>query len=146
MQLKKILLDLVGNSCNIKNNTRIQFKEVDIIIGNIGIEYNGAYWHKYPTLDKNYHKDKTNLCLKNGIKLLHVWDFNKLDIVESLLHSTRFKSYRGMASREAQEEWRGKSSAPEGIATMIPCKGSVENIFNDLVGNIKSGLSHSGVS
>ncbi len=66
------------------------------------------------------------------------------DVVESLLHTTRFKSYRGMASREAQEEWRGKSSAPEGIATMIPCKGSVVNIFNDLVGNIKSGLSYSG--
>jgi IMP dehydrogenase len=66
------------------------------------------------------------------------------DVVESLAHGTRFKSYRGMASREAQEEWRGKSSAPEGIATMIPCKGSVVNIFNDLVGNIKSGLSYSG--
>lgn len=66
------------------------------------------------------------------------------EVVESVLHATRFKSYRGMASREAQEEWRGKSSAPEGIATMIPCKGSVVNIFNDLVGNIKSGLSYSG--
>jgi len=66
------------------------------------------------------------------------------EVVESLLHATRFKSYRGMASREAQEEWRGKSSAPEGIATMIPCKGSIVNVFNDLVGNIKSGLSYSG--
>jgi len=56
------------------------------------------------------------------------------------------KSYRGMASREAQEEWRGKSSAPEGIATSIPYKGSVEPIFNDLIGNIRSGLSYSGAS
>jgi len=66
------------------------------------------------------------------------------EVVESVLHATRFKSYRGMASREAQQEWRGKSSAPEGIATMIPCKGSVINIFNDLAGNIRSGLSYSG--
>ena len=29
---------------------------------------------------------------------------------------------------------------------MIPCKGPVENIFNDLVGNIKSGLSYSGAT
>ena len=56
------------------------------------------------------------------------------------------KSYRGMASREAQEEWRGKSSAPEGIATTVHYKGSVEPIFNDLVGNIKSGLSYSGAT
>jgi IMP dehydrogenase len=66
------------------------------------------------------------------------------DIVESMLHGMKMKSYRGMASREAQEAWRGKSSAPEGIATMVPYKGPVENIFNDLVGNIKSGLSYTG--
>lgn len=56
------------------------------------------------------------------------------------------KAYRGMASREAQEEWRGKSSAPEGIATTVKYKGPVEPIFNDLVGNIKSGLSYSGAT
>lgn len=56
------------------------------------------------------------------------------------------KVYRGMASREAQQDWRGKSSAPEGIATTVPYKGPVELIFNDLVGNIKSGLSYSGVT
>jgi len=56
------------------------------------------------------------------------------------------KSYRGMASREAPEEWRGKSSAPEGIATTVPYKGPVEPIFNDLVGNIRSGLSYSGAT
>jgi IMP dehydrogenase len=54
------------------------------------------------------------------------------------------KVYRGMASREAQQDWRGKSSAPEGIATTVPYKGPVEPIFNDLVGNVKSGLSYSG--
>lgn len=56
------------------------------------------------------------------------------------------KAYRGMASREAQEQWRGKSSAPEGIATTVAYKGPVEPIFNDLVGNIKSGLSYSGAT
>jgi len=56
------------------------------------------------------------------------------------------KVYRGMASREAQQDWRGKSSAPEGISTKIPYKGPVELVFNDLVGNIKSGLSYSGAT
>ena len=54
------------------------------------------------------------------------------------------KAYRGMASRKAQEAWRGKSSAPEGIATTVHYKGSVSNILNDLVGGIKSGCSYSG--
>ena len=54
------------------------------------------------------------------------------------------KAYRGMASRKAQEAWRGKSSAPEGVATTVHYKGSVSNILNDLVGGIKSGCSYSG--
>jgi len=54
------------------------------------------------------------------------------------------KEYRGMASREAQINWRGKTSAPEGISTFINYKGSVNAIMDDLVGNIKSGLSYSG--
>lgn len=63
---------------------------------------------------------------------------------QDLLTGERWKAYRGMASREAQQDWRGKSSAPEGIATTIAYKGPVELVFNDLVGNIKSGLSYSG--
>jgi IMP dehydrogenase len=54
------------------------------------------------------------------------------------------KEYRGMASREAQMNWRGKSSSPEGIATFVNYKGSVNDILDDLIGNIKSGLSYSG--
>ncbi len=54
------------------------------------------------------------------------------------------KTYRGMASSEAQNEWRGKSSTPEGISTTVPYKGPVQSIIDDLVGGIKSGLSYSG--
>ena len=54
------------------------------------------------------------------------------------------KAYRGMASKKAQEAWRGKSGTPEGIATTIHYKGSVTNIIKDLVGGIKSGCSYSG--
>ena len=56
------------------------------------------------------------------------------------------KAYRGMASRKAQEAWRGKSSAPEGIATTVHYKGAVKNIVEDLIGGIKSGCSYSGAS
>ena len=56
----------------------------------------------------------------------------------------KVKQYRGMASREAQHNWRGSSSAPEGISTIIPYKGSVSDIMDDIAGNIRSGLSYSG--
>ena len=54
------------------------------------------------------------------------------------------KEYRGMASRDAQLDWRNKSSAPEGVASYIPYKGEVATILKDLEGGIKSGLSYSG--
>ena len=56
----------------------------------------------------------------------------------------KVKQYRGMASREAQHNWRGTSSAPEGISTIIPYKGSVLDIMDDIAGNIRSGFSYSG--
>lgn len=56
----------------------------------------------------------------------------------------RAKTYRGMSSRESQNQWKGSSNAPEGITTMIPFKGSVLPILDDIIGNIKSGLSYSG--
>jgi IMP dehydrogenase len=56
----------------------------------------------------------------------------------------KVKRYRGMASREAQNGWRGSSSAPEGISTTISYKGSVKDIMEDIAGNIRSGFSYSG--
>jgi IMP dehydrogenase len=54
------------------------------------------------------------------------------------------KQYRGMASRNAQMDWRGKSTSPEGVSSYVPYKGSVEYILEDIIGGIKSGFSYSG--
>ena len=56
----------------------------------------------------------------------------------------RFKTYRGMASEEAQEDWRGATSSMEGISTRIPYKGSVSKILKSLDKGIRSGFSYSG--
>jgi IMP dehydrogenase len=52
------------------------------------------------------------------------------------------KIYRGMASREAQESWKGKASSVEGEMTWINYKGSVENIFGEIVSGMLSGMSY----
>ena len=64
--------------------------------------------------------------------------------VLSLPDNTRVKEYRGMASKDAQLNWRNKTSTPEGVASYIPFKGSVIDILKDLEGGIKSGLSYTG--
>jgi IMP dehydrogenase len=64
------------------------------------------------------------------------------DIIEQ--DGKRFKSYRGMASKESQIEWRGYHSSNEGIETKVPYKGSVKPILEDLDNALRSGLSYSG--
>lgn len=56
-----------------------------------------------------------------------------------------FKSYRGMASKEAQTDWRGRVSSIEGIASKTLYKGSVNNVIDEINVGIRSGFSYSGV-
>ena len=56
----------------------------------------------------------------------------------------KYKVYRGMASANAQNAWRGKSSTPEGVATTVPFRGRVEPVLQNIIGGVRSGLSYSG--
>lgn len=56
----------------------------------MAIEFNGLYWHNELHKDKNYHINKTELCEKIGIKLLHVWEDDwefKSEIVKSIIRN-----------------------------------------------------------
>lgn len=54
------------------------------------------------------------------------------------------KVYRGMASKDAQMDWRGKASSLEGISTSVIHKGSAKDIIEQLDNGIRSGFSYSG--
>jgi IMP dehydrogenase len=56
------------------------------------------------------------------------------------------KVYQGMSSRAAQEAWRGYASSDEGIATLIPQKGSLVEVVKNLENGLRSGMSYSGAS
>lgn len=56
-----------------------------------------------------------------------------------------YKSFRGMASKEAQLDWRGDVSVSEGASTKIKYKGSVNDLFNEIRGGLSSGCSYTGV-
>lgn len=60
------------------------------------------------------------------------------------MDGTAWKTYRGMASKEAQTDWRGKYSSLEGVATRVPYQGKAKNILEDLDRGIRSGFSYSG--
>jgi IMP dehydrogenase len=59
-------------------------------------------------------------------------------------NGVRHKAYRGMASVEAQIDWRGHTASVEGVSHVVPHKGPVRDILMDLSNGIRSGLSYSG--
>ena len=94
------------NFCKSLDNTTVRNKrgllenkkqEIDIFNSqlNLGIEYNGIYWHNEKYCPKLFHYDKTTTAEKVGINLIHVfedeWEY-KRDIVKSILYKKFKKS------------------------------------------------------
>lgn len=52
------------------------------------------------------------------------------------------KTYRGQASRQAQEEYKGQATSVEGEMVSVPLRGSVRSIFQNLIYGILSGMSY----
>ena len=54
------------------------------------------------------------------------------------------KVYRGMASKDAQLEWRGHTASEEGVSSTVPYKGELKDVLGSLERGIRSGLSYTG--
>ncbi len=57
------------------------------------------------------------------------------------------KRFRGMASKEAQDDFMGGMSdwkTAEGVSLEVVCKGPVRNVIQDIMGGIRSGLTYCG--
>lgn len=66
--------------------------EVDIYIPNknLGIEYNGNYWHSNLYKENNYHQKKALYFQSKGISLIHIFEYEwieKQEILKSLIKS-----------------------------------------------------------
>lgn len=64
--------------------------EIDIFIPeyNLGIEYNGLYYHSEKFVNKQYHYDKFSACKEAGITLVQIWEddwLRKKHIVQKML-------------------------------------------------------------
>lgn len=59
------------------------------------------------------------------------------------------KRFRGMASREAQEDFMGNMSewkTAEGVAIEVVCRGPMKAVLQDILGGIRSGMTYCGAS
>ncbi len=74
------------------------------------------------------------------------------DLVEKTMpdgSKKSFKKFRGMASREAQEDFMGVMQdwkTAEGVAVEVPAKGPAINVILDIMGGIRSGMTYSGAT
>lgn len=60
---------------------------------------------------------------------------------------SQVKRYRGMASREAQEDFIGQMQewkTAEGVSTEVPYRDNQEAIIADIIGGLRSGLTYAG--
>lgn len=91
----------------ILNNYRIEGKELDIYLPELKLtfEFNGVYWHSEIFKHKNYHRDKTSICEKNGIQLIHIWEDDwlyKEDIIKSMIVNKIGRNTKKIFARKCQ--------------------------------------------
>lgn len=77
-------------------------KEIDIFISdkNVGIEFDGLYWHSSKFNKRYEHLEKTEACNENGVNLIHIfedeWKFKKkivMNRLKSILGKTNGSIY-----------------------------------------------------
>jgi hypothetical protein len=101
-EIEQFILSL-GINVDVCNKKILSGTEIDLFLPeyNIGIEYNGLYWHsENQGKNKSYHLDKTKKCLSVGVRLIHIFSdewISKKDIIKNrllnLLHKNDNKIY-----------------------------------------------------
>lgn len=91
-EIEQFILSL-GVNVDVCNKKVLSGTEIDLFLPeyNIGIEYNGLYWHSEKRgKNKTYHLDKTEKCLNADIRLIHIfsdeWSSKKEIIKNRLLN------------------------------------------------------------
>lgn len=85
-------------------------QELDIYVpsAKVAIEYDGDFWHSHKHLqDKNYHRDKSLLCREKGIRLIHVWEHDWMDlqkraVIENIILGALSKLPRRTYARDCE--------------------------------------------
>jgi hypothetical protein len=75
------LLESLDIEYEVNNRSVIKPFELDVYIPsmNLAFEYNGTYWHSSEKIDKKYHQRKSLLAKDNGIRLVHLYEYDGLE-------------------------------------------------------------------
>lgn len=90
---EQAIFEYVNNICSKYNYKVVQHNrsiiypyELDIFIPvlRLAIEYNGMYWHNADLVGLNYHKDKSILCIRKDIQLVHIYEWEYINDKDKL--------------------------------------------------------------
>ena len=94
---------------NIYQNTKNIIKpyELDIYLPELKIafEFNGLFWHNEIGTINSYHLNKTELCEKQGIQLIHIYEDDwkyKQDIIKSMILNKLGKNTNKIYARKTE--------------------------------------------
>lgn len=76
-----LLIESMGVEIVRKSRNIIPPLELDIYVPELklAIEFNGTYWHSDAMKEKRYHQQKTIECAINGIRLIHIFEYEWVD-------------------------------------------------------------------
>lgn len=99
----------LGLKAVLSDRKTIYPKEIDILIPdkNVGIEFNGVFWHSDKYKPRMYHVDKKKSCEEKGIDLIQVFEdewANSKDIVKSIIASRVGAAQRKIYARKTVVE------------------------------------------
>lgn len=131
-ELYLYIKNIYGGIIRKNDRTTINPMEIDITLPEkkISFELDGLYWHSENKLtDKNYHLNKTEKCLANGINLIHIFE-DEYDFKRDIVYS-KIKNLLGITGRRIF----GRKTVVKEI-TPKTCKDFLEK--NHLQGNVYS--------
>lgn len=77
------------------------------------------------------------------------WDNLADALSNNPLTAKQYKVFRGMASREAQEDFMGSQAewkTAEGVEIKVEPKGPVSDVISDIMGGLRSGMTYCGAN
>lgn len=131
--ISHFLKELGLDSYKRNDRTVLKGREIDVLLPdfNLGIEYNGIYWHSELFKTKFYHQEKSLDLYSNGLQLFHVWEDDwlyKKDIIKSMIKSKLNLIQTKIGARKCQ------------IKLVSPEKTKNFLTKNHLQGNINSSV------
>lgn len=96
---------------NIETHNRVicQGQELDLYMpdNRVAIEFNGEYWHNNERMPPNYHYNKSIMCERQGIRLIHIYqhqwmDFAKQAILKSIIRNALSKNTNIIYARKCE--------------------------------------------